>query len=97
MSGGRRSAPPEKQAGTAITLVGNRTKQRARLHGGGWLDDLEARLRRGKADDCSEQTGEATLTTQRLLARRTELNANLHVVCIESSLFLRPLRAVYSR
>lgn len=37
-----------KQAGTAITLVGNRTKQRARLHGGGWLDDLEARLRRGR-------------------------------------------------
>lgn len=46
MSGGRRSAPPEKQAGTAITPVGNRTKQRTRLHGGGWLDDLGTRLRR---------------------------------------------------
>lgn len=61
----------------------------------GWMTLVEgskARLRTGrKADDCSEQTRRSH-THDPTFARPTllnwiELNANLHVLCIESSLF----------
>lgn len=64
----------------------------------GWMTLGKAEKR--KADDCRadrrSHTHDPTLAHPTLL-NWTELNANLHVLCIESSLFLLLLRAVYSR